>query len=199
VNRARAAWVDESIRHTPEGQAYLLAAAVANPNTCDPVRDVLRSMVLGKASRLHWRAESRPRRVRIVAAIAAAAATDDIAELVVVGVPVDPARQERARRQCLVRLLHELDTRHVTQVWAEARTPTLNRRDVSLIAGLRASGAITDALIYDFASPAGVGADPMLWIPDAVAGAVGTTRVEGDSRLQDALGDSLTVIDLQLA
>lgn len=166
------AWVDESM-HTasaalPEG-IYLLAATVADPAACDPIRDELRRLIPGRARRLHWRDENARRR-RV---IAGALASIDLAHTVVVGAPVDPQRQERARRLCMERLLHELHALGVGQVLAETRTESLNARDRTMIAALRSRHAIPATLSVEFADPE---EEPMLWLPDVVAGTVGARR-----------------------
>jgi hypothetical protein len=101
------AWTDESMQFPQRSGGigyYLLAAAVADPAACTPIRDSMRELVLSGATRLHWRDESGPRRAKIASAIGG----HDLANLVIVGAPVDPRRQERARRLCMERLIHEL-------------------------------------------------------------------------------------------
>src|SRR5690242_9902456 len=86
---ALSAWVDESIVVTREGIGgyYTMAATVADPATCEDLRDQLRALTVGRSGRLHWANE---------------------AAVVVVGSPLVGSKQERARRCCLERLLHEL-------------------------------------------------------------------------------------------
>ncbi|MFT3798733.1 hypothetical protein [Microbacterium sp.] len=109
------AWVDESM-HAPGGVLtegiHILAAAVADPASCEPVRAELRRLLPGGARRLHWRDEN-PRRRRV---IAAAVATLDVAQTVIVGAPLDQHKQERARRLCMERLLHE-PSAHTSARW----------------------------------------------------------------------------------
>ncbi|MCL2780065.1 MAG: hypothetical protein FWD74_00975 [Actinomycetia bacterium] len=199
MSDARDGWVDESVQQTHGGHFYVLAAALADSEGCEPVRDALRALLPAKARRLHWRAETERQHIKIVETIAAAtAAGSGLSGLVIVGAPVNPRRQERARRLCLERLLFELGLLGIKQVWAEARAPTLNRRDLSLVAALRKTGTVPHSLSYDFAKPAGAEAEPMLWIPDAVAGVVGTARKTGDRTLRDILGNTITEINLTL-
>jgi hypothetical protein len=60
----------------------------------------------GKQGRLHWRDEAAPQRDMIALTIATAGLTN----VVVVGAGLDASKQERARRQCLARLLWELES-----------------------------------------------------------------------------------------
>ncbi len=101
------AWVDESV-HTAGGALaegiYLLAATIADPVACGPIRDELRGLLLGRSRRLHWRDHTRRRRRLIAGTLAQL----DVTHSIVVGAPIDPQRQERAHRLCMERLLHEL-------------------------------------------------------------------------------------------
>lgn len=182
------AWVDESV-HTASGALtegiYLLAATVADPEVCEPIRDELRRLLPGRLRRLHWRDEN-PRRRRI---IAGALATLDVTHTVVVGAPIDPHRQERARRLCMERLLHELHRLGVGQVYAETRTPSLNRRDRDMLDALRQRHAIPESLAVEFIHPDN---EPLLWLPDAVAGAVGMQRRGDDPEPYERLRHTIT-------
>lgn len=148
---------------------YLLAATIADPANCDHARDVLRGLLPGRAPRLHWKDSDRRSRRRISTVVAEL----NLMHTVVIGVPLDQQRQERARRLCMQRLLHELNQLDVSHVWVESRTHSLNRRDMRMIDALRSQRVIPDSLTLDFALPS---SEPMLWLPDVVAGAVGLYR-----------------------
>ena len=187
------AWVDESMQMPGQEREglYLLAAAVASPATCDPVRENLRELLLKGAERLHWRDESAPRRAKIASAIA----NHDLVHVVVVGAPIDARKQERARRQCMERLVFELGVLGVSQVWLETRTSSLNERDRRMFAALHAKNAMPARLRIDFALPTD---EPMLWVADAVAGAVGQARRGFALDVRDALGHGIDEIDISL-
>lgn len=164
-------------RRSPAGGLYLLAATICTPAAAEPIRDGMRSLLVGSGSRLHWHTEGPQRRRTIAAQLAT---IDSLAaHTVVVAAPVDPERQERARRLALERLLYELDNAGVSLVWIESRTAALNARDRELVAALRSRRGVSGALVVDFASPT---REPMLWAPDAVAGAVGQARDHGGDR-----------------
>ena len=187
------AWVDESMQmpSLERDGLYLLAAAVASPTGCDPMRDDLRELLLKGARRLHWRDESAPRRAKIASAIA----DHDLVHVVVIGAPIDARRQERARRLCLERLVFELGILDVSQVWLESRTGSLNDRDRRMFAALHAKQAMPTDFHIDFALPT---EEPMLWVADAVAGAVDQARRGFARDIRDALGQGIDEIDIQL-
>jgi hypothetical protein len=81
---------------------------------------------------------------------------------------MDKTKQERARRCCLERLLHELGLLAVSQVWLESRSAKPDRRDLKRVDSGRRRRLIPSELQVDFARPK---VEPMLWLPDAVAGA----------------------------
>lgn len=160
-----------------EDGLYLLAAVVADPDLCDSVRDGLRSLVWKSAGRLHWRDETPARRSKIAEFIG----VQDLAHVVVVGAPIDSRRQERARAQCLERLLYELEQLGVSEVWLETRHFALNERDLKLVEALRGKRSVGSGIRVAFARPTD---EPMLWVPDAVAGAVNAAHSEEDDSLE---------------
>lgn len=184
----RHAWVDESAHvPTPAHTAgvYLLAATIADPAECDSVRAELRELLFGKATRLHWREETPARQRQIACVVGQIAVT----HTVVIGSPLNPRRPERARRKCMERLMHELTTLGVSTVYVETRTRRDNARDRLMLDVLRTSHAVTSNLRINFAQP---DSEPMLWLPDVVAGAVGAHHRGGDSRPRNLLATRIT-------
>ena len=94
--------------------------------------------------------------------------TLDATHTVIVGTRTTPARIERARRQCLERLLPLLEQDGVTTYRMESRGRKPDRRDISLINAMRSSGRTSMDVIHLLAD-----SDPLLWIPDQVLGAYG--------------------------
>jgi len=187
------AWVDESI-HTPRPNIqgmYVLASVVADPTGCDHARAALAELLPKGRARLHWRDESESLRRKVIATIA----TCDFVSLVVVGVEMQPSKQERARRKCLRRLLHEMENLGVSQVWLESRTTSLNRQDMWLVDRLRGERAIGTGLRVDMSRPL---EESMLWVPDAIAGAVSAARKGGETEHRETLGSMVQEIDLAL-
>ena len=82
-------------------------------------------------------------------------------------------RAERRRRKCLERLLLELERRVVTDVVLEFRGPADDRRDIHMLNALRGRRYVSTSIRLSHV----IGRlEPMLWIPDAVCGAVTSSR-----------------------
>ena len=173
------AYVDESQPdpRTDPG-AYLLAAAML------PTEHLQAALLRGQR-KLHWRDENEQRRKLLTAAVA------DIEALHLVVVRVDlQASSERRRRLCLRRLLCELDAAGVAQVHLEAREARQNGRDLQLLGALRAQQAIGPTIrMHHQPGPS----EPLLWMPDLVAGAVGAAR-QGRMAYRVQLDGVLTVL-----
>jgi hypothetical protein len=186
------AWVDESVIVGRDGRqgVYTLAAVVADSANCDDIRGRLRALTLSRGGRLHWVDESSKRRDVIAAAIAGI----DLAAIVTIGSPMDKTKQERARRCCLERLLYELGFLGVSQVWLESRSAKPDRRDLKLIDSGRRRRLIPPDLQVDFARPK---VEPMLWLPDAVAGAVTAANL-GESRWLTAISELVTQHEVEV-
>lgn len=170
---------------------YLLAAAIANPIVCEPAREALRPFKAKGAPKLHWHSEDDGRRRKITAVVA----SFDVESLVIIGTPVDLRRQERARAQCMEHLLWQLDQLQVEHVWVENRTASLNRRDMQTVDRLRGRRLISNEIRLDFAYPS---QEPMLWLPDIVAGAVSCARCGETDEWMTAIEHQVYEIDLDL-
>ncbi len=138
---------------------------------------MLREALPQRQPRFHWRAESTQRRV----AVAKIVSDLTLPGLVVVTSPIDPRRQERARRVGLTRLLWELEQRQVLDVLFESRQRTADNADRSHIGTCQQAGHVTRQLRYGFGQPL---AEPLLWLPDLLAGAAATAH---EGRGEDCL------------
>lgn len=160
------AYVDESIRAAAGDGVYVLAAAVLPVAAEARVRDAIMTVVVNGDGRFHWHREgpkARRRAVRVLATL------DEVAHHVVVGCRMDPKRQERARACCMERLLFELDRKGVEAVRLEARGDRGNSRDITTVTNLRRTKVIGSKIHVSHAYPS---REPLLWLPDIVAGAV---------------------------
>jgi hypothetical protein len=180
------AWLDESIVTVRPGVpgTYTMAAVVTAVTACEDLRHVVGALSVRPGVRLHWVTESVKRRDRIAAVVGRL----DIAAIVVVGSPMTSTKQERARRCCLERLLFELDAVGVREVWLDSRREVQDGRDLALLDSARDKGMVSREMVIGFARS---GEEPMLWLPDAVAGAV-TASVLGDNRWLELLSDVVT-------
>ncbi|HEV7655910.1 MAG TPA: hypothetical protein VGP36_14425 [Mycobacteriales bacterium] len=139
---------------------------------------------------MHWHRESPVRRAELALAVADL----NCDSVVIVGTPVDPRRQDRARRQCLERLLWDLRTRSVGLVRAESRGPERDRADTTALAGFRRKNVMPAGMRFEHGLPA---QDRCLWLPDTVAGAI-LADLRGDSRYRKPLDHSLRVLLVEL-
>lgn len=160
------AWADESMRFTHVSEPmYILGAALADRENAERAREAMHA--IHKAGRkLHWRDLDPTAKHQSIATVASLG----LSHLVVVAAPMDPKRQERARAKCLERLCWEVQRLGGRQVILEARTPSLNQRDRTLIPKLRRRNALPADLRLDWQLGS---EDPMLWIADQVLGAFG--------------------------
>lgn len=99
------AYADES--SAPRGmdrQEYLVCAAVIEKTDADPIRELLRPLLLPGQRKLHWSDESGRRRREIVGVVAGLEAMQ-----VIITHRSTPSRKtERYRRKCLEQLYFEL-------------------------------------------------------------------------------------------
>lgn len=183
------AWVDESgSDRTRDPGTYILAAAIMRASLEDVTRERMRGLQLRGQAKLHWRDEGDARRHGIIRAIAAC----EIEHLVVVRHSTAQDRPERQRRKCLERLFFELGNRRVAEVVLESRGPADDRRDVAMFNAMNGQRILTAALRVSHR----IGRhEPLLWIPDAVCGAVVGVRT-GNDQYQPVLRNRMTVTEI---
>ncbi len=180
------AFVDESLRQGPNG-LYVIAAVVVTLDF-DAARDAARSMLLRGQHRFHWRDENDRRRRLMI---------DRISELGVgcrayVCRPVAVRREPRARALCLNGLLWDLWQDDVVELVIESRQEHNDRRDRRTIVGAQRAQRAHPDLSYRFAWPE---VEPLLWLADAVAGAV-SAAVGERADYTNALGALLAQKDV---
>lgn len=180
------AYIDESVREGAPG-LYVLASVAVPDEQADDVRAALRSGLRHRRPRFHWRDEQDSDRQ----AMAKVAGDLALSSLAAVSTPMDPKRPERARRVCLTRLLWELEQRAVLNVVFESRQ-NRDRDDRAHILRAQKAGHCSRELRYGFALPL---QEPLLWLPDLVAGAVAYARVGRGEQCLALLGEGVTVID----
>ncbi|NRQ30575.1 hypothetical protein HII36_01770 [Nonomuraea sp. NN258] len=147
MNPPFSAYVDESMR-IQQG-LYLMAAVLVAPARAEAHRAALRSLLLRRQPRLHWRDENDKRRAQLVEALAGLR----LRGIVLVGTGLDRKRQERARRKVMECLLWELGNRHVREVVFEQRDRRLDAQDHDMIVTLKGRHAITSRLQVAWRSP----------------------------------------------
>jgi hypothetical protein len=169
------AFADESQSHQQrDPNCYVLAAGLCDPADVDQARSAMLGLQLPGQRKVHWRDESRKRHQQIIEVVAGL----PLQHLVVVRDGRAGEKPERRRRHCLERLLYELDTLHVATVTCESRGRRDDHRDRTMLDTLRARQALSSELRLDhLPGPK----DPLLWIPDAVCGAITHDRVGNSS------------------
>jgi hypothetical protein len=174
---AISSWIDESMRYRPDGTAiYVLATAVVDNANVDDVRDAVRVLAGPRRPRVHWRDADESERRKLVQSVGSL----DAVHVVVVGTRLEAVRQERGRRHCLRRLLWKTNRVGVAQSVLESRGQTQDRADLAAVAAWRATRQVPPSHRVEFARPYGPTGEPMLWLPDIVAGAVTAARGDGD-------------------
>jgi hypothetical protein len=139
------------------------------------------------AGKLHWARECNALRGEVIRLLASLS----VPILVVVRACEPYERQERRRRLCLERALLELHGRGVRRLVLESRGNHDDLRDRSLIEALRSRKVLqqTPEMIH---KPGKI--EPLLWIPDAICGAVGQALRGNDGFLRDLLVANATEI-----
>lgn len=170
LGRMRAAFADESFFEHPTAGFYVLAAVVFDAAVAESAREaMLQLRGRRQTAKLHWNEMSTPQRLTAAKTLADL----DGLHVVTVGAPVPAKRQERARAQCLTRLVVELAGYGVTDLVMEARTAALDRRDVTTVTGARHH--LPRGTRFRVEHRPG-GADALFWAADIVAGAVRAGR-----------------------
>jgi hypothetical protein len=151
------AFVDESQRGP-----YLVVAAVLIPRDLVQVRGALRGMLLPGQRRLHFSSE-RPQRRRVL--------LGQMSDLPIQAWVYAAEGKERvARARALESLLADLGSAGARRLVIECREPSQDAADRRLIAQAIRAGIAPAGLSYDHLR---AHEEPVLWVADAVAWAVG--------------------------
>lgn len=139
---------------------------------------------------MHWRSDTKKRHVQVVSAVAALGVLEHVVVVRSCGSTAGE-KIERRRRKVLERLFYELTSRGVGHVIVESRGPADDRRDADLLDYLR-RGQLLPASVHLDHCPGPL--DPLLWVPDAVCGAVAEARWNDASYL-DELKSSIVIVE----
>lgn len=181
------AYIDESERSGAYGNRYLLGATIAFADVSrDSYREVMRDLLLPNKTKVHWYGAVDAHKRDIVASISAL----EVMHCVVTHDRMSRESSERARSKCLELLAFELQNFDINSAVFESRSAALDRKDLSLLNFLRSSQTISTA----FKGTHVPGRDePMLWIADAICGAVGDSW-EVDATYRTVLNHQLHVV-----
>ncbi len=178
--------IDESIRESPPGH-YVLAAAIVDDDQADVLRHMLRSLIPRGAARFHWHEVPAANRLEMCHVLA----STDLRHVVAVATPLDPKRQERV---CLSATSWRLNDQGVYRLQLETRRQR-DANDRRFLLGEQRANRLPLALQYEFGHP---NQEPLLWVPDAVAGAIAAALAGGETRYLEAFGRSVDVLHMRL-
>lgn len=191
VTERLVAFADESVRVTANPPIYLIAATII-PENAD--LSPLEAILPHGATKLHWRDLGRRAQRESLSRIKGIGSRSTI----VIASPIDPKKQERARRKDLEALLPLLEAEGVSRMVMEKRFPAADERDAAHFRALRRRGFISSIELH-FADPS---TEHRLWVPDQVLGAWGEDFAGNGSQSWkhewDALRDSVTVVKVPM-
>lgn len=176
------AWGDESIRSKGfERPVYLLGASVVHSDV-DRACELLTALKPRHANKLHWRDMDRAHQWVSIHTINALDAT----HTVIVGTRASPEKLERARRECLKRMLTALEVDCIDEYRMESRGPDLDQKDLNLRNYLRKSHVLSKIQLGHVKADK----EPLVWIPDQVLGAYGNA-MEGETEYHRFLDEKV--------
>lgn len=152
---------------------YVLAFTFVDLALLERTRAALRSLPRDASDRFHWYTERHKDRLALIDALSELGVT----ATVVYQTPSPARKQEQARARCMAVGLHDLAAAGAVRLVLERRQDRLNQRDERTIAAGRRDGLVSASVPFTFERP---GDEPLLWLPDALAGAVGAELAEGD-------------------
>ena len=159
------AYIDESSAlRPPDRQEYMVCAAIIDSQNVQRVREELRPLLLPGQVKLHWTDERNGRRRKIVETLSGI----DSMQAIITHQSKVSRKTERHRRKCLEQMYFELSEMHVHNVTLESRQEAQNKLDLAHIVALQGQGQSASIRLRHVRG----GDDPLLWIPDAVLGAL---------------------------
>jgi hypothetical protein len=165
------AFIDESFRGTGDGRGiYLFAVVELTPEAESELRTELRRALPGRMRRFHWRDDSAAVRDRAAGVLASATA----ASYVLYRCEVDRRRQEQARQHALWNLVAGMRDRGTEEAVFEAREQRQNDKDQETLQAIAKARVGGSEFRFTFGRPLD---EPLLWLPDTLAGMAGTTLV----------------------
>ena len=164
------AYIDESSAYRPPNrQEYLICAAIIDSQDLEQVREELRPLLLPGQVKLHWTDERNSRRRKIVETLSGI----DSMQAIITHQSEVSKRTERHRRKCLEQMYFELSEMHIHNVTLESRQEAQNKRDLAHIVALQGQGQSVNIRLQHVRG----GDDPILWVPDAVLGALNSVHL----------------------
>lgn len=180
------AWGDESGSNPGRDPgAYIMSAAIIEPAEAEQIRDAMLALRRRSERKVHWRSDSETRHDEVVKIIADL----PVEAFVVVRLGPKEDRDERRRRKALEPFTIELSKLGCGRLTLESRGSAADSRDLQFVQMMRARRAIPEAIRLDHTPGP---AEPLLWLADALCGAVMAART-GEPRWLNAIASSVTV------
>ena len=154
-----------------------MCAALIPENLCVGIREQLTPLLLPGQVKFHWTDESDRRKRLIVTRIV------ELGPMNVIVSHLDARRKkvERYRRKTLETMYHELVDMNVFDLTLECRSDSQDKSDRAHIVGLQGQGLDPRVRINHRRG----GDEPLLWIADAVLGAINANYLGEGSFLSD--------------
>ena len=183
------ALVDESFRRGSDGKGcFVMVAAIVPDEHHAEITARLRTLVSPGQRRWHFRDEGPTSRRTFLARTAELHELDVVALAFCCQTP-SQRKSEQARVRCIWNLLAELRERDGVQtVVFESRQEHNDRKDRREVIGAQRAGVAAANLVYHHGRPK---EEPLLWLADAIAGAVGTSVASHDHELAGLLPESM--------
>jgi hypothetical protein len=175
---------ESSIVRSSRTQEYLIGAAILDVADQDRVREELRPLLLPGQIKVHWTDENARRRRRIVDAIVQTGPMN----VVITHLSLRQHQDERFRRKCLETLYYELGQAGVFTVTLKSRSAGQDARDRAHIVALQSQGLDRRIRLGHRRG----GDEPLLWIADAVLGAMNSAH-SGDRSHLEALQETIVL------
>ncbi len=182
------AYGDESApdrRRDPDVDVYVLGGFLLEPGRERSASEQAGTLGRRGQAKAHWRKDGPERHDEVIAAIVKIG----IHPIAVVRIGPAGEAPERRRRKCFEAFVYELELRGCDHLTLESRGPADDDRDRTMLDSLRTRGASKLLRLDHKPGPA----EPLLWIADAICGAVTASRV-GESRWLKALEPSIDLV-----
>jgi hypothetical protein len=154
--------IDESTPESARGIHYVIGAAVLlEPTQRDEVRERLLKLMAGRTTPFHWKREGIQKRRLMIELLGDL----EVGVFAAIHHPVARTRQQAARRQSLEALVPTLVREGVSELIIESRG-ALDAKDRQAFIEFGHAGLCPSDLTYSFDAKT----EPLLWLPDAVAG-----------------------------
>lgn len=166
---------------------YILAAAVIDPEHVDDVRGMARRLKLPGARKAHWRDDSAKQHDAVIAMISQM----PIEGVIVVRQGSSDEAPERRRRKCMEPFLTNVEEYGCNRLMLESRGPADDKRDRNLLDAMRAKHQSGGLRLDHRRGPE----EPLLWIPDALCGALTSSRI-GEGRWLEKLEERIHITEI---